>query len=98
MSLVAQVLPTAKRTMGVALHSLVRRVPMALGPVIGGLFIDHWGDKTASAWRSSPPWPWPASPSSCSRSLIPDDRASRGRGQAHSRGTRSKSCARCTRP
>jgi MFS family permease len=45
MSLVAQVLPTSKRTMGVALHSLVRRVPMALGPVIGGLFIVNFGDK-----------------------------------------------------
>jgi MFS family permease len=46
MSLVAQVLPTTKRTMGVALHSLVRRVPMAAGPVLGGLFIDHFGDKS----------------------------------------------------
>ena len=44
MSLVAGALPASKRTMGVAMHSLVRRVPMALGPVIGGLFIDAWGD------------------------------------------------------
>jgi MFS family permease len=44
MSLVAEVLPATKRTMGVALHSLVRRFPMALGPVLGGLFIDHFGD------------------------------------------------------
>ncbi len=44
MSLVAQVLPATQRTMGVALHSLVRRFPMALGPVIGGLFIDNFGD------------------------------------------------------
>ncbi len=43
MSLVARVLPKNKRTMGVSLHSLVRRVPMALGPVIGGLFIRAWG-------------------------------------------------------
>jgi MFS family permease len=43
MSLVARVLPKNKRTMGVSLHSLVRRVPMALGPVIGGLFIRVWG-------------------------------------------------------
>jgi MFS family permease len=43
MSLVAKVLPKNKRTMGVSIHSLVRRVPMALGPVIGGLFITIWG-------------------------------------------------------
>jgi MFS family permease len=43
MSLVARVLPANKRTMGVTLHSLVRRVPMALGPVLGGVFIAAWG-------------------------------------------------------
>ena len=46
MSLVANALPTAKRTMGVAMHSLVRRIPMALGPVLGGLFIDRWGERS----------------------------------------------------
>jgi MFS family permease len=30
--------------MGVSLHSLVRRVPMALGPVIGGLLIGIYGE------------------------------------------------------
>jgi len=44
MSLVADVLPPAKRTMGVSMHSLVRRVPMALGPVVGGAFIGIWGE------------------------------------------------------
>ncbi len=43
MSLVARVLPKNKRTMGVSVHSLVRRVPMALGPMVGGLFIGVWG-------------------------------------------------------
>lgn len=43
MGLVARVLPKNKRTMGVSMHSLVRRVPMALGPVIGGAFIAAWG-------------------------------------------------------
>ena len=43
MSLVARVLPKNKRTMGVSMHSLVRRVPMALGPIIGGAFIAAWG-------------------------------------------------------
>jgi MFS family permease len=45
MSLVAKVLPKDKRTMGVSMHSLVRRVPMALGPVVGGLFISLWGER-----------------------------------------------------
>ena len=45
MSLVARVLPTNKRTMGVSMHSLVRRIPMALGPITGGLFIGFWGEK-----------------------------------------------------
>jgi len=44
MSLVARVLPTNKRTMGVSMLSLVRRIPMALGPIIGGLFIGLWGE------------------------------------------------------
>jgi MFS family permease len=45
MSLVAKVLPTHKRTMGVTMHSLVRRIPMALGPILGGLCIGIWGER-----------------------------------------------------
>ncbi|NNG00415.1 MAG: MFS transporter [Desulfobacteraceae bacterium] len=45
-SLIYKVLPTAKHTMGVSMHSLVRRIPMALGPLIGGLFIGLWGERT----------------------------------------------------
>jgi len=43
MDLVARSLPKNKRTMGVSLHSLVRRIPMALGPLLGGLLIDRFG-------------------------------------------------------
>ncbi len=43
MALVARVLPTGKRAMGVSMHSLVRRVPMAVGPIVGGVCIDVWG-------------------------------------------------------
>ena len=43
MGLVARALPKDKRTMGVSVHSLVRRVPMALGPMVGGAFIGVWG-------------------------------------------------------
>ena len=31
--------------MGVSMHSLVRRIPMALGPLVGGLFISIWGER-----------------------------------------------------
>jgi MFS family permease len=43
MGLVSKVLPKDKRTMGVSMHSLVRRFPMALGPLMGGLFISLFG-------------------------------------------------------
>jgi MFS family permease len=45
MDLVAASLPTNKRTMGVSMHSLVRRIPMALGPLVGGVLITQYGDK-----------------------------------------------------
>ncbi|MEJ5375736.1 MAG: MFS transporter [bacterium] len=45
MSLIYRVLPSQKRTMGVSMHSLVRRIPMALGPLLGGLFINVWGER-----------------------------------------------------
>lgn len=43
MSMVSKVLPDKKRTMGVTMHSLVRRLPMALGPLIGGYLINRFG-------------------------------------------------------
>jgi MFS family permease len=43
MGLISTALPKGKHVMGVSLHSLVRRLPMALGPVLGGVFIDTWG-------------------------------------------------------
>ncbi|NLT35891.1 MAG: MFS transporter [Gaiellales bacterium] len=48
MSMVSEVLPSTKRTMGVSIHSLVRRIPMALGPVIGGAFIQIYGRTTGT--------------------------------------------------
>jgi len=44
-SLIYKVLPQNKRTMGVTMHSLVRRIPMALGPLAGGFFIAAWGER-----------------------------------------------------
>jgi MFS family permease len=43
MSLVSKALPKNKRTMGVSMHSLIRRIPMALGPLVGGAFIGGFG-------------------------------------------------------
>lgn len=43
MSLVNKAVPKDKRTMGVSLHSLTRRIPMALGPVVGGALIQVFG-------------------------------------------------------
>jgi MFS family permease len=43
MSLIEKALPDEKRTMGVSMHSLVRRLPMALGPLVGGVFIQLYG-------------------------------------------------------
>ncbi len=43
MGLVADVLPQNKHGMGVSMHSMVRRVPMALGPLIGGGLISAFG-------------------------------------------------------
>ena len=44
MSLVSKVLPKQKRTMGVSLHSLMRRIPMAAGPIVGGVMIKLYGE------------------------------------------------------
>lgn len=43
MSLVSTAVPKNKRVMGVTLHSFVRRIPMALGPILGGLLIARFG-------------------------------------------------------
>jgi len=45
MSLISKALPLNKRTMGVSVLSLVRRIPMALGPILGGLCIGLWGER-----------------------------------------------------
>jgi MFS family permease len=43
MSLVADLLPKSKRAMGVSMHSIIRRIPMGGGPVIGGALIGVYG-------------------------------------------------------
>ena len=42
-SLVAQNLSSAKHTMGIGVQSLIKRVPIVIGPLIGGVLIDRYG-------------------------------------------------------
>ena len=43
MSLISSVVPANRRSMGVSLNSIVKRIPMALGPIIGGALIMKFG-------------------------------------------------------
>jgi len=43
LKLVTDQLPRTRRAMGVSLHSMVRRIPMALGPLLGGALITALG-------------------------------------------------------
>ncbi len=43
LSLIASTLKESKHTMGVSMHSLIRRIPMALGPLFGGIIISYYG-------------------------------------------------------
>ena len=43
MDLLAKIVPKNRRTMGVSVLALVRRVPKMLGPVVGGACIAVWG-------------------------------------------------------
>lgn len=45
MSAISKLLPFHKRTLGVSLHSIARRIPMAIGPVLGGLCVQRWGEQ-----------------------------------------------------
>jgi MFS family permease len=43
MDLISTVVPKNKRTMGVSVQSLIRRVPKTLGPLVGGAFVLAFG-------------------------------------------------------
>ncbi len=43
MGLIAKTLPKTMHVMGVSVNSLVRRLPKALGPLLGGVFLDRYG-------------------------------------------------------
>lgn len=44
MSLISSNMPNNKRTMGVSLVSITKRIPKALGPIIGGALMTAYGD------------------------------------------------------
>jgi MFS family permease len=44
LDLVVRSVPANKRAMGVSVNSLIRRVPMILGPLLGGALIDRFGE------------------------------------------------------
>ena len=46
MSLISKAVPSNKRTMGITVHSTVKRIPMSLGPLLGGTFISLYGTTT----------------------------------------------------
>lgn len=48
LSLVSSTLKKEKQTMGVAMHSMIRRIPMAIGPLIGGILIEIYGILTGA--------------------------------------------------
>ena len=43
MSLITNSLGHSKTAMGVSMHSIIRRIPMAIGPIIGGVLIAKFG-------------------------------------------------------
>jgi MFS family permease len=43
MSLISEALGSKKTVMGISMHSFIRRIPMAVGPIIGGIIIMHYG-------------------------------------------------------
>ncbi len=43
MSLITTSLGHSKTAMGISMHSIIRRIPMAVGPVVGGLLISRFG-------------------------------------------------------
>ena len=42
-SLVAEALPASKHAMGIGMQSLIRRIPVIVGPIVGGILIDRMG-------------------------------------------------------
>jgi len=82
MSLIAKVLPAQKRTMGVSMHSLVRRIPMALGPLVGGAFIALWGERNGVRYAFVAAAAMGVVSIAIQQWLLQDDRAAPGASQS----------------
>lgn len=76
MSLVHRAVPPSKRTMGVSMHSMARRIPMALGPILGGLFIDAFGTRAGMQFAFGCALVLTALATAAQMSLIPADSGS----------------------
>jgi MFS family permease len=77
MSLIYRVLPRSRRTMGVSMHSLVRRIPMALGPLLGGLCIAAWGEREGVRLAFGAALAMAMAALLLQQRMIPDDRPQR---------------------
>src|SRR5439155_25391310 len=52
-SLVASSLVREKHTMGIGIQSLTKRLPIIIGPIVGGLLMDRYGIVTRSEEHTS---------------------------------------------
>ncbi|MEO5336620.1 MAG: MFS transporter [Magnetospirillum sp. WYHS-4] len=75
LGLIARLLPREKRTMGVTLHSLVRRIPMALGPLLGGAAIAAAGEEAGVRLAFAAALVLAIAGVALQWRLVPDDRA-----------------------
>lgn len=48
LSLISSTVKLEKQTMGVSVHSLIKRIPMAIGPILGGILISIYGIRTGA--------------------------------------------------
>ncbi|MBI4578065.1 MAG: MFS transporter [Planctomycetes bacterium] len=83
MGLIAAALPAGKRTMGVSMHSLVRKVPRAAGPLVAGVLIDVWGTVAGVRLAFGGAMVLAAVALILQTLLIEDDRPEPGRSNAH---------------
>lgn len=43
MDLIRNEIPKNKQVLGISVHSLIKRIPMAIGPLLGGVLVDNFG-------------------------------------------------------
>ena len=61
-AVVGDALPQERRALGFTVQSILRRIPIAVAPTLGGLAIAAYGVLRAGFVSASPsPWGWPRS-------------------------------------